>query len=784
MTSRSSETRRWSDSLAAGLLGGAAGGLLFLAAGLARDGADFVAYWPSAGFALWLIVRSVAVYALVFGVAGMVLAAVLHPFLGRFRPAIFALVTAATVAVTVLAYLTAWWQIEVLAGLPIDDPGRWRGALAHGLIAVAAGAAVAVLLLLAHRRLMARRPEPWTLIRPATITLAGALVALVVAEVGLGSSAPRMDSAADGPAAAARPPAARPPAARPPAARPSQVVVVGLDGLTLRVLSPLLRAGELPAFRRLMAEGAWGTFLTYGTASSPQVWTSMATGKRVRDHGVDDFVKAHGAGYRTAVMKSSDRKVPAIWNLLGDFGRRVAVVDWLVTFPPEEVNGYMVSRLKIDAKGQTHPPELYAELAGSWNPRPEDDPRLSPFEEDRRQLLWNVDRVFDAARHLLGKEQLAGNRLDFLAVYDASADRVEHESWKYYQAAKFDSGLWQIDPETAAERAALIPDVYRHLDRRLGELLERLAGDALVLVVSDHGQRAAASPRVSLRLDRVLAALGYSRLLPGSGPRDGVDYAASRAFTLAETPWKPVLRVKLNLRGREPRGIVDPGEAPALARRLAADLRGVRFDDGTPLFAGVTLTGSLRRGPKAGGGADLRVALSRHARGLGRSSQPLAIGETARPLAHYQRVNTTISGAHDHQGVIFARGPGIEPGYVGQRLAPTAAHDLLWHLTDKVGAVDSLLPLLRRLGWIGRASTLDLTPTMLYALGLPVARDMAGRPLKALFSDPLEVEWVASYDTLGERLAAGEEPPPDRPPSGDTSDEEVLKRLRALGYVE
>ena len=54
------KSRRGSDSLAAGFLAGAFGGLAFLTISLARDGADFLAYWPAAPFTFWLIVRSVA----------------------------------------------------------------------------------------------------------------------------------------------------------------------------------------------------------------------------------------------------------------------------------------------------------------------------------------------------------------------------------------------------------------------------------------------------------------------------------------------------------------------------------------------------------------------------------------------------------------------------------------------------------------------------------------------------------------------------------------------------
>ncbi len=89
-------------------------------------------------------------------------------------------------------------------------------------------------------------------------------------------------------------------------------------------------------------------------------------------------------------------------------------------------------------------------------------------------------------------------------------------------------------------------------------------------------------------------------------------------------------------------------------------------------------------------------------------------------------------------------------------------------------ALDRWLPWLGRLGLIERATTLDLTPTVLHALGHPVGRDMAGRPLAELLAAG-EPTWVDSYDVAAD-------PETDRQPPEEGADDEVLERLEALGF--
>jgi predicted AlkP superfamily phosphohydrolase/phosphomutase len=724
-------------ALAAGFLAGLAGGELFLTAGLLRHGGDLFVTSPTAGLALWIVVRSAGLFGLLGGGAGAVLAGLLHLRRRRRPTPTFAPVLGAMVALLIFAELTVRWQIEILAGLPLELAERSWGAVRHLLYALLAGAAVTA----AGVGLRRWWPTQATIRLPrVAVAAAGvALLSTVAGGIGIDRVAAGGTETDNGPE------------------RPGRVVVVGLDGLTFRVLSPLLRRGELPAFQRLIDEGAWGPILTYGTASSPQVWTSMATGRRVRDHGIDDFV-TEGKGYRSRPFKSFDRRSPALWTILSALDRRVGVVNWLLTFPPEKVSGYLVTRLDVPRGTRTHPPALRQELRRVWRRA------RHPGEGRRARLQTQIDRTFATAHHLMGKEPL-----DFLALYTAAADGVQHQHWKYYQPEAFDPRPWRLKPNAVARRGRLIPEVYRHLDRRLGELLDALPPDALLIVVSDHGQRAADRPRLRLRLDLLLADLGHLRLRKGE-----VVYPRSRAYPLEETLWTPERRIRLNLRGREPKGIVPRRRAPGLASEIAAQLRDLETDGGIPLFTRVERMAAGEKGT----GSDLRLVPNPAFRDpdflTDVADRTVELRGRRRPLRRYLRVDASISGAHDHRGVLFLHGPAVRPGYLGQRTVDTPLHEILRHLTDKVDAVDPLLPLLARLGLIERVTTLDLTPIVLHALDLPVARDMAGRPHPGLFENLGDVDRVDSYQGLAE----------SGPDEGEAdSDQELLEQLRALGYV-
>ncbi len=139
-------------------------------------------------------------------------------------------------------------------------------------------------------------------------------------------------------------PAARTAPVRPAAGgrRTGRVLLVGIDGASLRIIRPLLAQGRLPHLAELARRGVSGALRSHRPLYSPRIWNSIATGKMPEKHGIEGFTFHDDAGKQQLYL-SVHRKAHALWNIASKAGMRVAVVNWWNTYPPEVVNGVMVS---------------------------------------------------------------------------------------------------------------------------------------------------------------------------------------------------------------------------------------------------------------------------------------------------------------------------------------------------------------------------------------------------------------------------------------------------------
>ncbi len=325
-----------------------------------------------------------------------------------------------------------------------------------------------------------------------------------------------------------------------PGAAPRRVLLIGLDGADWRQLDLLMSEGRLPTFRKLVNEGVRAPLRTLLPTWSPRLWNTVSTGCRPEAHGVLDFTEASVPGLSRGVQRlrkeallpdhggvrelvevafrfgllhevpvtSCQRRKPALWNLAGERGRRVAALNWYASWPAELVNGYLVSDNNPSrasylerkfggaiegSSGFTYPESLLDELMQLEQHDPGEEREAivaQPFFQDltdEERARWVATRgkffqafrtvqltdqfVFASAAHLLENDSL-----DLLALFVSGIDNLSHRSHR---------------------RIEVVQRWYEYTDRMLGQLLQQADDRTSVVIVSDHGWEYVEGPQLA-----------------------------------------------------------------------------------------------------------------------------------------------------------------------------------------------------------------------------------------------------------------------------------------------
>ncbi len=251
-----------------------------------------------------------------------------------------------------------------------------------------------------------------------------------------------------------------------------RVLLFGVDGLTFDIVNPYMERGLLPNFQRLRDGGAQGVLQSLVLPMTPPAWMSIATGLSPAKHGVYDFWEYEKTENNLQGQIVTHRKGgKAVWNILSDWGKRVLVLNVPLTYPPEPVNGIMLSGyMAPDMKsGVTYPVSFKDELLAAIPDYKIDiDPSISSAEKgDVFVETLDVTRTRTQMFRLMLTKPW-----DFLFVTYVGADRIQHLRWDEIMA---------FHP--------LAVEYYQKLDEALGLALDALDKDDLLMLVSDHGFR-------------------------------------------------------------------------------------------------------------------------------------------------------------------------------------------------------------------------------------------------------------------------------------------------------
>ena len=122
-----------------------------------------------------------------------------------------------------------------------------------------------------------------------------------------------------------------------------KVICIGLDGATFDLIRPWLSKGKLPNIGRIIKDGVWGELESVIPPVSAPAWTSFMTGKNPGKHGIFGFKKEKQGTYEELFVNRKLIKSETLWKCLSDVGKKVIVINVPLTYPPEEINGYLMS---------------------------------------------------------------------------------------------------------------------------------------------------------------------------------------------------------------------------------------------------------------------------------------------------------------------------------------------------------------------------------------------------------------------------------------------------------
>lgn len=288
-----------------------------------------------------------------------------------------------------------------------------------------------------------------------------------------------------------------------------RVVLLGFDSCDPDLVDQYVKEGKLPHFAQLRREGAHGALASIQPTLSPVVWTTIATGMQPQRHGILDFVVETPAG--RVPVTSKMRQADAVWDLLSGQGEKVGVVGWLVTWPAEKVNGFLVSErmghLAYDYlfgernydEHRTWPEDLAGRLKDDVA-GPDDIPlgKVRPFVDitdeeyraaysttfDPRNRIGNLRLILATAQTFrnVGERLLAEEKPRFFACYFEAMDAISH-LFMPYAPPKTPS----VPTDLYLKYRNAIEANYIWHDRVLGEYMEAADADTTLFVVSDHG---------------------------------------------------------------------------------------------------------------------------------------------------------------------------------------------------------------------------------------------------------------------------------------------------------
>lgn len=538
----------------------------------------------------------------------------------------------------------------------------------------------------------------------------------------------------------------------------TKTLFIGLDGATFTLLDYLTQEIPqhgivMPFLRQFMAKGFRAVLHSTAHPLTPPAWTSLLTGRNPGSHGIFDFMKAKELGTDVffTLYDFRDIQVETLWMILTRMGKKSVSLNFPMMAPPPSLNGVLIPGFTSwkHLKRNSLPEDLFTQLKEHVEGF---DPKELAWDFERENeigLEMESDYLAQWIRYHLPREEqwfriahwlFKAEKPDLMTIMFDGTDKIQHQAWHVLHP-DFQE---QYHSEQDQLLRTLCFDYFRRLDNSIAKLVQEAGDGVQVFMASDHGFTT--STQV-VRINRYLGELGYLAWREVQAGEEGKRREASpfanldwsKTLAYCRTPSSNAITIRQKRCPEDPG--VDPADYFSFREKLIADLKNLKDSQGRAVIQAVLPREEVFSGEMMPQAPDLTLVLRDHGFVSIKNIDPV-VEDRAIP-----------AGTHHPDGIFLAGGIGIEPGYSQTAL-------------DMV----------------------DVAPTLLYSLGLPIPENFEGHPIASCFSAQYRETHPAlsGPPTLNPTTANFAETSTTSSQEANTEEnkEKILAQLKMLGYLE
>lgn len=348
-----------------------------------------------------------------------------------------------------------------------------------------------------------------------------------------------------------------------------KILLIGLDCAAPDLLFNRF-IDKLPNFQRMMQWGIYGKLESSDPPITIPAWTVMASSRSPGSLGLYGFRHRRENSYKDIWIASSRRvRVKRIWDYVAEAGGKSCLIGVPPSYPPYPIEGWMIGGfITPDTnRNYTYPEEVKDEIRELVGEYPVD---VEFRIDDKSNLIKNIfdmtEKHFEVVKHLMRTRDW-----QFFMFVEIGLDRVHHAFWRY-----FDETHHLHEPGNEFE--TVMEEYYIYLDQKVGELLEIIDENTVVIVASDHGGK---PMKGAFCINSWLEEQGFLKLkTPVHGVVRLEDADVDWDNTVAWGWGGYYARIFLNVKGREEQGFVAPEDFEEVRDEITDRILSIRGPNG------------------------------------------------------------------------------------------------------------------------------------------------------------------------------------------------------------